>query len=160
MSKQAVLLDTSFFIRLLNREDALHESAVSYFRYFLEHDYILKISTIAIAEFCTKGEITDLPLRNVQILPFNYDHAIRAGKLAEVAFRRKKEKGALVYPRTVVPNDTKMFAQATVENEILHFVSADSEAYKVYELIAEEKHLAFTYIDINTPWQMTFGELF
>lgn len=34
----------------------------------------MKISTIAIAEFCVKAEITDLPLRNLQILPFNYNH--------------------------------------------------------------------------------------
>ncbi len=159
MSKRVVLLDTSFFIRLLNRDDALHESAFNYFRYFLEHDYILKISTIAIAEFCVKAEFTDLPLRNMQILPFNYDHAVCSGKFCETVFRKKKEKGAMIHPRTVVPNDTKMFAQADVEDEICYFVSADSEAYKVYSLIKEEKQLHFEYIDINTPYQTTFSIL-
>ncbi len=32
----SVLLDTSFFIRLLNEDDKLHENAIDYFKYFLE----------------------------------------------------------------------------------------------------------------------------
>lgn len=160
MSKQSVLLDTSFFIRLLNRDDILHDNAVGYFRYFLEKEYVLKISTIAIAEFCTRGQITDLPLRNMQILPFNYDHAICAGEICEIAFRLKRAKGAIIHPRSVVPNDSKMYAQANVESDIVHFVSADSEAFKVYQLISQEKRLTFTFIDINTPYQNNFGELF
>lgn len=40
MEQNCVLLDTSFFIRLLNEEDPLHHNALGYFRYFLEHDFI------------------------------------------------------------------------------------------------------------------------
>ncbi len=46
----SVLLDTSFFIRLLNDNDSLHKNARDYFKYFLENDITLKISTISIAE--------------------------------------------------------------------------------------------------------------
>jgi len=35
-----------FIIRLLNDEDALHLNAVAYFKYFLENEIALKISTI------------------------------------------------------------------------------------------------------------------
>lgn len=35
MEQNSVLLDTSFFIRLLNEEDPLHLNALRYFRYFL-----------------------------------------------------------------------------------------------------------------------------
>lgn len=69
MPKGCVLLDTSFFIRLLKEDDRLHENAVDYFRYFLENDFVLKVSTIAIAEFCVKGSTDMLPLNNMQILP-------------------------------------------------------------------------------------------
>ena len=47
--KHSVLLDTSFFIRLLNDEDKLHNNAKGYFRYFLENEIVLKVSTISIA---------------------------------------------------------------------------------------------------------------
>ena len=114
MPKGCVLLDTSFFIRLLKEDDRLHQNAVDFFRYFLENDFVLKVSTIAIAEFCVKGSTDMLPLNNMQILPFNYDHAVNAGKLCEIAFRKKTERGAVIVPRSVVPNDTKMFAQAVL----------------------------------------------
>lgn len=41
--KHSVLLDTSFFIRLLNDEDPLHANAVGYFKYFLQNEIILKV---------------------------------------------------------------------------------------------------------------------
>lgn len=63
MEQDCVLLDTSFFIRLLNEEDPLHNNALGYFRYFLEHDFVIKISTIAIAEYCVRGEVSELPLK-------------------------------------------------------------------------------------------------
>ncbi len=63
MEQNCVLLDTSFFIRLLNRVDPLHENAIGYYRYFLEHDFVIKISTIAIAEYCVKGDVCELPLK-------------------------------------------------------------------------------------------------
>jgi len=55
--KHSVLLDTSFFIRLLNDEDPLHKNAVGYFKYFLENDIVLKVSTISIAEYCVLGNL-------------------------------------------------------------------------------------------------------
>lgn len=39
MEQNCVLLDTSFFIRLLNEADPLHDNALDYFRYFLERKY-------------------------------------------------------------------------------------------------------------------------
>ena len=55
MEQNCVLLDTSFFIRLLNEADPLHENALDYFRYFLEHDFVVKVSTIAI--YCVRGYV-------------------------------------------------------------------------------------------------------
>lgn len=160
MPKGCVLLDTSFFIRLLKMDDPLHQNAVGYFKYFLENDYTLKISTIAISEFCVKGTVDMLPLANMQILPFNFDHAVNAGKLCEIAFRKKAERGAVISPRTVVPNDTKMFAQADSEEEITHYVSADGEAAKVFSLINEECRIKFSYVDISVSHREVFSELF
>lgn len=160
MPNGCVLLDTSFFIRLLKLDDKLHQNAVDYFRYFLENDYTLKVSTIAISEFCVKGSVDMLPMNNLQILPFNYDHAVNAGKICEIAFRNKEQRGAVITPRAVVPNDTKMFAQADLEEDISYYVSADSEALKVHSLINDERKLKFQYIDISVSYKEVFGELF
>lgn len=160
MEQNSVLLDTSFFIRLLNEEDSLHQNALGYFRYFLEHDFVIKISTIAIAEYCVRGEVSELPLKNMLIVPFNFDHAQRAGKMIAEVYAEKKKRGAAITPRTVVPNDTKMFAQADVEPDINFYGTADVECKKVYDMIkASEGTLSFGFIDITIPYTTFFGVL-
>lgn len=42
------------------------------------------ISTISIAEYCVGGDVHELPLRNLQIVPFNFDHSKRTGELAKI----------------------------------------------------------------------------
>lgn len=75
MKREAVLLDTSFFLRFLNEDDVLFRHADNYFRFFLENDIAMVISTISIAEYCVGGAMEELPLKNLQILPFNVAHA-------------------------------------------------------------------------------------
>ena len=160
MEQNCVLLDTSFFIRLLNEEDPLHENALGYFKYFLEHDFVIKISTIAIAEYCVRGEISELPLKNMLIVPFNFDHAQRAGKMIAEVYAEKKKRGATIAPRAIVPNDTKMFAQADVEPDINFYGTADVECKKVYKMIeSAEGKLSFDFIDITIPYTTFFGLL-
>ncbi len=90
--RKSVFLDTSFFIRLLDKTEKLHTNAKGYFKYFLEHDFEMVISTIAIAEYCVGGDVHELPLINLQIVPFNLDHAKRTGEFAKIAFDAKKKK--------------------------------------------------------------------
>jgi len=162
MSK-CVLLDTSFFIRLLNKEDELHETALGYFNYLLENGFTLKMSTIALAEFCAKGKKENLPLRNLMLLSFNPIHAERAGELIGIIFEEKLRRGAQIAQRAIIPNDTKMFAQADTEENITHFISADSEAKKVFDLLQKgrEATLSFQYVDIREQtYKQTFSTLF
>ncbi len=123
--KHSVMLDTSFFIRLLNDEDPLHSNAVGYFKYFLENEINLKVSTISIAEYCVLGKLEDLPLKNIQILPFNLKDAERTGKFAKTLFNENKISLEKLYPRAIIPNDSKLFAQSDLDNTISHFVTSD-----------------------------------
>lgn len=52
----SVILDTSFLIRLLSAKDSLHLNAVGYFKYFLENDIPMYVSTISVAEYCVNSE--------------------------------------------------------------------------------------------------------
>lgn len=56
----SVLLDTSFFLRLLTTSDPLSENADGYFRYFLSEGMPMFISTISVAEYCVKGTVDEL----------------------------------------------------------------------------------------------------
>lgn len=159
MTHKAVLLDTSFFIRFLNESDPLFKNADGYFRYFLQKEITMMISTISIAEYCVGGDVHELPLRNLQIVPFNLDHSKRTGEFAKIAFNAKRTGKIDVANRNIIPNDTKLFAQADCEKAIEFYLSSDSESLKIYNLLRQETAPKFQFIDLNTPYNETFGLL-
>lgn len=94
------------------------------------------------------------------IVPFNFDHAQRAGKMIAEVYAEKKKRGVTITPRAIVPNDTKMFAQADVEPNINFYATADVECKKVYDMIkASEGTLSFEFINITIPSNKFFGIL-
>src|SRR5690606_20032734 len=116
-----------------------------------------KCSTISIAEYCVGGKFDELPWRNLQILPFNTDHGIRAGEFARIVF---KEKGRLeISNRNIIPNDSKLFAQADLDKTVTHFMTSDQECKKIYNIIEDKTSLSFKIIDINIPYNECFGVL-
>lgn len=157
--RKSVLLDTSFFLRFLNESDALFKNADEYFRYFLKEEITMMISTISIAEYCVGGEIQELPLRNLQILPFNIDHSIRAGEFARVAFQEKRNGKLELTNRIIIPNDAKLFAQADAESSIGFYLSSDSESRKVYDILKMKTSPNFQFIDLSTNCNEAFGLL-
>lgn len=157
--KHSVLLDTSFFIRLLKDEDPLHLNAVGYYRYFLENEIILKVSTISIAEYCVLGKIEDFPLKNIQIVPFNLKEAERTGEFAKILFRENKISEESLYPRAIIPNDSKLFAQADFDKTITHFVTSDVRSKNTLALLKKGTKPKFEIISIDIPFTETFGIL-
>jgi predicted nucleic acid-binding protein len=159
MMPDGVLLDTSFFLRFLNENDDLFEKADKYYKYFLQKEFSLFISTISIAEFCVLGTVDELPLKNLLILPFNINHAKKAGELARSLYEVRKDSHLDAYPRPIIINDAKLFAQAEVEANIKFFVTSDSRSLKMYELLNDKCNLNFEFIDIKIDHTETFGIL-
>jgi len=154
---KAVLLDTSFFIRFLNDNDPLFKNADDYFRFFLQEDIVMMISTISIAEYCVGGDLHELPLRSLQIVPFNLDHAKRTGEFARIVFRNKGKLN--LTDRNIIPNDTKLFSQADRINSVEYYLSSDTSSMKIYNLLNQETLTDFKFIDLHTPYNETFGIL-
>ena len=157
--KHSVLLDTSFFIRLLNDEDELHSNAVGYYKYFLENEITLKVSTVTIAEYCVLGKLDDLPMANLQILPFNLKEAQRAGEFAQIIFTENKISLTSLHPRAIIPNDSKLFAQADIDKTITHFVTSDIRSKGTLGLLKKGTNPKFEIISIDIPFSETFGIL-
>ncbi len=157
--RKAVLLDTSFFLRFLNESDPLFVNADDYFRYFLKGKYDLVISTISIAEYCSGGDISELPLRNLQILPYNLNHGKRTGEFAKIAFAARREKALELRERLLIPNDTKLFSQADSEDYIDFYLSSDSESLKIFNVLNSSLKLNFRFIDLNKKHTAEFGLL-
>lgn len=157
--KHSVLLDTSFFIRLLNDEDELHKNAIAYYKYFLENDIALKISTISIAEYCVRGKLEDLPLKNIQVIPFNIEHAEKTGEFAQIIFTYNNMASEKLTPRAIIPNDSKLFAQAELDKSITHFVTSDARSLNTIKALRTGTSLKFEAINIRIPYDQTFGIL-
>ena len=157
---EAVLLDTSFFIRLLSKTDKLHQNAKGYYQYFSDRGYTLKISTISIAEYCVGGERSDLPFKQVMVSPFNIDDAEQTGHFARILFDHKEALKKKKLPRVLIPNDAKLFAQAHCDPDVVYYVTSDIRSGTLIKILNEHTDVDFEFIDINIPWNQQFGELF
>lgn len=115
------------------------------------------ISTICIAEYCVGGDVHELPLKNLQIVPFNLDHSKRTGEFARIVFKKKNRLN--LRERNIIPNDTKLFAQADCEKSVEFYLSSDTESLKIYNLLKQESSPKFLFIDLNVPYNETFGLL-
>lgn len=104
-----VLFDTSFLITLVDVNRQHHSIAAQYYRLALEQQIPIYLSVIAASEFAIKQALTDLPLKQFRILPFNLPHAIRAAELWRQLDRDDSDS------RTVVRDDIKLLAQADKE---------------------------------------------
>jgi hypothetical protein len=144
---------------LLNPDYSYHQNAVDYYRYFLQNEFPMICSTISIAEYCVAGALEDLPLKNIQILPFNLNHASRTGELAGIAFEARRNKALEIKERLIIPNDTKLFSQADVESNIKYYLSSDLESKKIYDVLYQTNHLNFRFLELNTRYQEAFGLL-
>ena len=154
---RSVLLDTSFFLRFLNEKDILFENADGYYRYFLEKNIAMKCSTVSVAEYCVKGKLDELPFKDLQILPFNINHAQRAGELTNLILT---QKGKIDLPeRKIILNDIKLFAQADVEVTIDVYLTYDIESKKIYSLLQKDHPLRFQFLDLRIKHTEAFGVL-
>ena len=155
---KVISCDTSFFIRLLNSEDPLNRNAVDYFQYFLDEKYQIRVSTIAIAEFCVQGSADMLPIKSMLVSPFNYNHAIFAGQCARVLFNHRSKGAVEVDNRIVIANDVKIMTQAQMDGSAL-YVTSDRKCKRMYDVLRKEGKLMYDFIDISVPCSQQFGTL-
>jgi predicted nucleic acid-binding protein len=153
-----VFCDTGFVICLLDKSNKLHDNAVGYFRFFLEHGYTLRMSTIAVAEYCVKGNIEDIPLKNILLSPFNAFHASEAGKCGKLLYDARSKGALVVNARILILNDVKMMAQAECEGAE-YYLTADSNSKNMYNLLHNKGKITFDFTDINHPYTEKFGLL-
>jgi predicted nucleic acid-binding protein len=154
-----VLCDTGFLIRLNKTDDPLHLSARQYFKFLAEGGHRMFVSTIALAEYAVKDRIEHLPMKYFRVVPFNIDHAQRAAEFMAAIISARKHSLADMAPRAIIPNDTKMFAQADVTEAVTHFLTADDACEKIYGLVKVVHKPRFQIISLRVPPHKTFGYL-
>ena len=121
----AILLDTSYLISLADPNRLHHATAVTYLREAMQRGVPMYLSAIAASEFQVKQAVTDLPLRNFEVLPFNIDHAMTAGLLMRGLQRDAGDE------RGAVKDDIKLVAQAVCES-LTHILTEDAQTLVKY----------------------------
>lgn len=156
---KVAMLDTSFLIRLLKEDDPLHMSAKAYYQYFLENKFLLFVSTVAVAEYCVRGQLDQLPFECVRVVPFNLNHAEKAGDFARTLYQARNQGQYSPEQRLIIPNDTKIFAQAASIGA-LYFVTADTKSSKALTILERERGFSVTHVDISKDLSAFSGNLF
>lgn len=134
----ALMLDTSFLITLVDDNRAHHNTARQYYQHCLENEIPLHVSTLALAEFAIKQVITDLPLTNFRIEPFNVRHAVECGKLWAALMPKRDPSDS----RAVVKTDLQLLAQAHAEGIPLIATEDAASLSKYTERAKKARHVS------------------
>ena len=155
---KSIMLDTSFCIRLMDKNDALHKNALDYFKYFLTAKITIHISTIAIAEYAVVDDPANLPINNLQIEVFDFLDAKTAGLFHKEI--RGSQFNIPNYNRRIIANDVKILAQIHTKN-IQAVISKDLSSVKQYiQPLIKTNLLQIKFFDLNTTLQEGLGKLF
>jgi predicted nucleic acid-binding protein len=154
----SILLDTSFCIRLLKRDDAFHKNAVDYFQYFLGHKIEMYLSAIVIAEYSVKDDISNLPLRTMKIIPFDFIDGKTSGEFHSVLIKNKESIQGI--DRLVVKDDCKLIAQI-YNRKIDAYITKDKKSFsQIFAPLQAEKGFSIQLLDLAIPLKDFKGELF
>ena len=145
MNNMAVL-DTGFFISLVDRNRQCHQAARSYYKYFLENNVVMLLPTVVVAEFSIVQPITDLPLRNFRVLPFNLPEAV---KCAELNAHHYRQQLGSVGQRDAVKDDFKIIAQAVVQQVRLLLTEDETTLCKYCERLAADRKIEFRVVKLS-----------
>jgi hypothetical protein len=152
MMRNGAVLDTGFLITLVDANREAHEHAKSYYRYFLENGITLYLPTVVASEFGIKQPVTDLPLHNFKVLPFNLAESIRCAELNSTYYRRKAGSGQ----RDAVKDDFKIIAQAE-EQEAMFLLTEDTNSMSVYcDLLRNESRIDFKVLELSKGFDVSF----
>jgi predicted nucleic acid-binding protein len=145
-----VLLDTSFLITLADKGRDHHDTARRYWRYFLENQIPIYLSTIVVSEFCVKQEIPPEILKCCVVLPFNWDDALYAAKLD---WKKVRPTGV---KREALKDDVKIIAQGVkVDTEFV--ITDDGKSFhKFCEVFKQAGQVGFTAIKLEEGFDVAF----
>lgn len=130
-----ILCDTSFIITLLNEERKDNQVAKDFYKFFLDNNVPLYLSSVVVGEFCVCGEFDQLPIEVMRPITYTLSHAKVAANITRAFQERRKldHQQDNSWSRPRIPNDSMLLGQASAEPCISHFITADIKLKKRVE---------------------------
>lgn len=139
-------------MRMSDPDDKYYSNIQKFYKRFLDDNVPIYVSTIAVSEFCTKGNLNEL-VKGLRYLTFSITHAQRSGEFNRVLLAANKEDEDKE-KRYIVINDAKMLAQADIEKHIEYFVTTDSNLRKKYDRINAQFTISCALLNVaDTPYE-------
>jgi hypothetical protein len=152
MNRNSVILDTSFLISLVDDSRPNHESALKFFKYFIENKIAMVLSSIVTSEFCIKQPLTDLPLANFKFLPFNIPDSYHLSHLFLDEF--KGQIGSHKNPS--IKDDYKIASQCSFNN-VKYFITEDNDLIKKLRTLKSEGKIDFQILSLSEGVDVSFA---
>lgn len=148
-----LLLDTQFFIDLLNVNSVKKQNAIDFLDYFEKEGYQIGTSSIVVSEFWNSSKQLT-PFENVSVFTFSQKDGIVC---AEINEKLAKATGRF-YNKDVkncVTNDYMLLSQCY--NNQLTFVTRDGRLTEEIDLLEKEFEIVIPYIKFNETLQSYIG---
>jgi thioredoxin-related protein len=104
------------------------------------------LPTVVAAEFSVVQPITDLPLRNFRVLPFNLPEAV---KCAELNVHHYRQQLGSTGQRDSVKDDFKIIAQAVVQQARLLVTEDETTLCKYCERLKTDGKIKFRVVKLS-----------
>jgi hypothetical protein len=142
----------------MDKNDALHQNALDYYKFFLAEKISIHISTVVIAEYAVGDDPRNLPLSNLQIESFDFLDGATAGQFHKAI--KGDNANVQGYNRRIIANDVKILAQ--IQNKKIEgIISKDVKSLKQYITpLTNSDSLNIKFIDLNIPLHQALGQLF
>lgn len=150
---KSVLVDTSFLITVYDDSRPNHETALKYYKYFLDNSVTMYLSTIVIAEFHQGHTAATILTSGHYIpLPFNVTDAIEFSNIAHDLGNDARRGGS----RPEYRDDLKIMAQAK-KNNIDYIITDDHSTLMRYcTRLSEAEMFNTRVIPLNEPFNMSW----
>lgn len=144
---------------IIKKDDAFHQNCIDYFKYFIENDIEMYLSTIVVSEYAVGDNPENhLSLNAFHLLEFDYADAKFSGGF--LALLKNIGKFGDFGVRKVVVNDIKLFAQIH-NRKIDAYITKDIKSFKkMIQPLKDEFNLNFETIDLTIPLNSQLGRLF
>lgn len=104
------------------------------------------LPTVVVAEFSIVQPITDLPLRNFRVLPFNFLDAVKCAELNAHHYRQQLGNTG---QRDSVKDDFKIIAQTLVQNARLLLTEDETTLCKYCEQLKTDAKIEFRVVKLS-----------